>query len=322
LPLEVVQWIRAFRTLKDTTLLVMTGTGMLSDLGIGPLDLHYEILKWSIIARMRRCRLLYVSVGVGPLDHRLSRWIVKSALRLADYRSYRDAFSQHYLTSIGFDTSADHVYPDLVFSFPRSEMPASRNRNPSDRVVGLGLMEYYGRHCSPEQGARIYQEYISKLATFAAWLLEHKYSLRLLIGDVAYDNRVKPDILRILEENDVVHDPRQIVDEPVSSFEQLWVQLSKTDVVVATRLHNVLSAIMLGKPVIALAHHEKVRSLMAGVGLAEYCQDIANLDVQRLLDQFNELEENAEIVRSSIRQKTEEYRSALDEQYRRVFTDL
>jgi len=37
----VVDWLKAFRTLKGTTMLVMTGTGMLSDFGIGPLDLHY-----------------------------------------------------------------------------------------------------------------------------------------------------------------------------------------------------------------------------------------------------------------------------------------
>ena len=45
-PLELLEWFKAFRTLKGTTMLVMTGTGMLGDFGIGPFDLHYEILKW------------------------------------------------------------------------------------------------------------------------------------------------------------------------------------------------------------------------------------------------------------------------------------
>src|SRR4029077_15325068 len=60
-PLEVGEWRRAFRTLKGTDMLVMTGTGMLGDFGIGPLDLHYEILKWSIVAKLRGCKLLFVS---------------------------------------------------------------------------------------------------------------------------------------------------------------------------------------------------------------------------------------------------------------------
>jgi polysaccharide pyruvyl transferase WcaK-like protein len=54
-------------------MLVMTGTGMLGDVGILPFDLHYDILKWSIMAKLRRCKLLFVSVGVGPMRHPLSR---------------------------------------------------------------------------------------------------------------------------------------------------------------------------------------------------------------------------------------------------------
>src|SRR2546425_528780 len=48
IPAELIQWIKAFRTLKGVGMLVMTGTGMLGDFGIRPFDLHYEILKWSI----------------------------------------------------------------------------------------------------------------------------------------------------------------------------------------------------------------------------------------------------------------------------------
>jgi len=39
LPLEVIEWLKAFRALKGTSMLVMTGTGMLGDFGIGPFDL-------------------------------------------------------------------------------------------------------------------------------------------------------------------------------------------------------------------------------------------------------------------------------------------
>src|SRR5271154_1223088 len=47
--LEVRRWSRAYRTLKGVDMLVMTGTGMLGDVGISPFGLHYDILKWSII---------------------------------------------------------------------------------------------------------------------------------------------------------------------------------------------------------------------------------------------------------------------------------
>jgi polysaccharide pyruvyl transferase WcaK-like protein len=322
IPLEVAEWLRGFRTLKGTTMLVMTGTGMLSDVGIGPLDLHYEILKWAVLAKLRGCKVLFVSVGVGPLAHPLSRWIVKRALALADYRSYRDTFSQRYLESIGFNASGDRVYPDLAFSLVTSATLVGPNGDRDGRVIGLGLMDYYGQHSSPHEGERIYQRYVERVAQFALWLLQHGYSLRLLIGDLSYDKRVKRDLLGLLEQTGVTRDPRRIIDEPVSSTAQLCDQIAQTDMVVATRFHNLLLALMLNRPVIALAHHEKVRSLMAGVGLADYCQDAAELDVPRLIEQFKGLREDPEILSASLKQKTDGFRRALDEQYRYIFGDL
>jgi polysaccharide pyruvyl transferase WcaK-like protein len=303
-------------------MLIMTGTGMLGGFGIGPLDLHYEILKWSLIAKMRGAKVLFVSVGGGPLDSKLSRWIVKWAISLADYRSYRDRFSQQYLQSIGFDTSNDFVYPDLVFSSPRSEIPMPPHRDGNRPVVGLGLMDYYGEDCSPEHGEPIYQNYMQTLTQFAAWLLNNGYSVRLLIGDLAYDKRARDDAFRMLLESGAVSDPSTIINDPVASAEELWTQLAQTDVVIATRFHNILLALMLKKPVLALSYHEKVRSLMAGMGLAEFCEDIAELEVPLLRQRFSTLMANAEVFKASVKRKAEEYRGALDEQYRHIFNDL
>lgn len=323
-PREIAEWVRAFRTLNDTDALVMTGTGMLGDFGIGPLDLHYEILKWSIVARLRGCKLLFVSVGVGPIRHPLSRWIVKAALSLADYRSYRDRFSHEYLESIGFDASRDRVYPDLAFSLLSTAVPdvPSGNREGNGRVIGLGLMEYYGQHRSPHDGERVYQRYIERVARFAAWLLAHGHSVRLLVGDLVYDKRVKGDLLRLVRQSGARFDPDRIIDQPLASLEDLCEQLAQTDMVVATRFHNVLLALMLGRPVIALSYHEKVRSLMGGVDAADYCVDAEELDVPELIERFKRLDEHAETFRSSMKQKTDEYRRALDEQYAHILGDL
>src|SRR5207249_8560089 len=103
IPMELYRWAKTIRILRRTDVLIMTGTGMLGDFGIGPLGLHYDILRWSIAARLCGCKLLFVSVGAGPIHRRLSRWFVKAALALADYRSYRDTCSKRYLESIGFN---------------------------------------------------------------------------------------------------------------------------------------------------------------------------------------------------------------------------
>ena len=95
-PLELLEWFKAFRALRGTHMLIMVGTGMPGDFGIGPLDLHYEILKWSIIAKMRRCRLLFVSVGAGPIDHPMSRWICQ----VRHFARGLPLISRHVLTAV------------------------------------------------------------------------------------------------------------------------------------------------------------------------------------------------------------------------------
>ena len=55
------------------------------------------------------------------------------------------------------------------------------------------------------------------------------------------------------------------------------------------------------------------------MGLAEYCHDINHMNADRLIEQFQDLERNAEKLKPLIRQKVEQSRKALDEQYSLIF---
>lgn len=57
LPCEIYRWLSGLSTLRDTDALIVTGTGLLTDVfglrGWGP----YNTFKWSLIARLCGCRL-------------------------------------------------------------------------------------------------------------------------------------------------------------------------------------------------------------------------------------------------------------------------
>jgi polysaccharide pyruvyl transferase WcaK-like protein len=316
-PRELIELYRAYRTLSGVSAVVMTGTGMLGDFGIGPLDLHYEILKWSALAKLRGAKLVFLSVGAGPIASPLSRWIVKCAASLADYRSYRDRFSKAYLKGIGFDSGRDPIYPDLAFSLPpKARPPASRGERP---VVGLGLMDYYGTTGSPRRGEEAYRHYVEKMAAFARWLLDHGYQINLLIGDAAYDRRCRDDLLQEVLRSGVPADERHIVAVPLPSTDALIDQIAATDLVVTTRFHTVLLALMLGKPVVALSYHQKVASLMDAMGLGAYCHDVERADGARLIEQFAGMERDAVAIHRRVEEKTVACRKALDDQYDSLF---
>ena len=127
-PSELYRWLKAIRTLRGTDMLIVPGTGLLTDayglFSWGP----YNMFKWSFVAKLCRCKLLFVSVGAGPIYTALGRYFVKSALALADFRSYRDASTVQYVRGIGFRANNDSVYPDLAFSLPENVIPRAALR--------------------------------------------------------------------------------------------------------------------------------------------------------------------------------------------------
>ena len=89
-------------------------------------------------------------------------------------------------------------------------------------------------------------------------------------------------------------EPMWVVAEPVTSLAELMQQMAPVGTVVAIRYHNVLCALKLCKPTISLGYARKHDLLMADMGLSEFCQFAKSLDVDRLIEQFTELESRSD----------------------------
>ena len=217
---ELRQYARAFRKLKGTDVLIIPGTGLVTDaFGLsrwGP----YSQFKWVLMAKLRRSRVLFVSVGAGPVDRGLGRVLVRTTLSLADYRSYRDDASRDYLTGIGFHATRDRVYPDLAFGLPDALFPRDHAQSEGTRrVVGLGLMEHYGRYSAADPGPETYTTYLESLANFATWLLEHDYDIRLLLGDA--DTIVVEQFTSVLQDRLGSGYDGRIIAQPMASIQDV-----------------------------------------------------------------------------------------------------
>jgi polysaccharide pyruvyl transferase WcaK-like protein len=209
---------------------------------------------------------------------------MKNAARMATYRSYRDQISKDFMTNIGIDTSKDPVYPDLAFRLPDPE----RIEEPKDDVltVGLGLMTYMGWSRSPDEN--IYAAYMSKISSVAVWLLNQGHRLRLLIGEPCDERAIADLIKTVSKELGQAPEDRLLVETP-NSLSGLMKQISTVDAVIATRFHNVLCSLKMGKPTISIGYAKKNDVLMETMGLGEFCQHIEYLDVERLKSQFEKL---------------------------------
>jgi len=271
------------------------------------------LFVWCLAARLCGTRIAFVSIGAGPIHHPISRWLMKSAAAMAQYRSYRDTVSREFMESIDFDTRHDSIYPDIAFKLP---VPSSTRRQCSDHMpptVGVGVMTYYGWRNDSTSGAAIYETYIDRIVSFVVWLLDRGHPVRILMGDIA-DRRAVGDVMsRIAIARPDLPDGRLRAD-PMQNLHDLMGQIAETDVVVATRFHNVVCALKLGKPTVSIGYAEKNDVLMKGVGLGSFCQHIERLSLDRLIEQFTQLNAERSRYEKSIESTNLLYRRRLEQQ--------
>jgi polysaccharide pyruvyl transferase WcaK-like protein len=172
--------------------------------------LALDIFKLSTLAALCRVKLVFLSVGVGPICHPLSRWFLKRSLALAHQRSYRDEASKKYLEKTGFNAERDCVCPDVVFGLLQNNLVSGVQAS-QRRVVGLGLKDY-GSTERLEPNA--FRQYLDTMATFVAWLQGHGYGVRLLIGDIQYDVGVIEEFVDVLKSRNIPTDAPLLIAEP------------------------------------------------------------------------------------------------------------
>lgn len=318
IPSEPYRWVKGFSALRDTQLLIVPGTNLLTDvdglLGFGP----YNLLRWALTARLRRCELVFLAVGAGPIHGRLGRLFVRGALTLAQSRSYRDRSTKDFLERIGFRTDGDPVIPDLAFSLPKPDAPEEDGGAFRAPTVGLGVMAdpwKYGGSVGQVSGD--HAGYLASLVGVAQWFLGRGYDVRILIGDGA-DMSAVEDFRRLLDGAVSEQEPGQIVERPILSLDDLLAEIAACDLVVATRFHNILFALLADKPTVAVSFHHKCESLMRAMGLAEYCVDLDEVGADLLIRKVQELEACSEDIRASIRERSLCYRRSLDRHYEQL----
>ena len=304
---------RSYEFLKAFDFLVVTGGGQLTERG-GPLSFPYALFIWSLLAKLAGVKFMLLSVGAGPLNHPLSRFLVLRTLRRAEFVSFRDQESRNLVRSLGFTGPAD-VCPDNVYSF--QGVPATI-KTPCARVVGIAPMPFpFGDMAvCPQNAQEIREILVRRMAAFASLVANMAFSLVLFGSDIRSD---PPEIERLrtaLLNRHGVALPEYV---PHNSISELLNRMSDMDYVVTSRLHGVVFAHLLNKPVLAIAHHPKVTHLMKDLGLSEYCVEMVDFDPVQLAEKFQLLVANENIVKEKMATKLAEYRARSTAQFDCVF---
>jgi polysaccharide pyruvyl transferase WcaK-like protein len=315
---RVTEPLRRRRTrgaVRAFDMLLVPGTGIADDFGQGPYDAPHHLARWSEVVRGQGGTVAYASIGAGPASHPLSRQWFGDALRAAHYRSYREPGSKAFATEIGVDTANDPVMPDMVFSLPHPGGEAPRVSWPP-RVVALGVMAYKGWNVEGPAADAIYSAYLEKTVWLTGRLLDAGLQVRLLIGNRGSDVRT----VRHLREALASH-PRAaggLVAADIQTHDDVLREIGASDLVIAARFHNLLKAVLLGRPAISISYARKNDELLRAMGLEDYCHPIERFDPARVLAQVQRMAAMSRPPVETIERRVTEYRSALATQFDRL----
>lgn len=310
---EIIHVAKSYKFLKGIDLIIVSGGGQLDDYWGGPWGHPYALLKWGLIAKTRGSNYIFLSVGTCAIESKLSSIFIKQALKLADYRSYRDNASKKLLDHINF-TNNDLVYPDLAFSYINRDILKYQGTPHDGKVIGISPIAYHSKCGWFKNDIAAYEQYLNTLITFISTNIQSGYSI-ILFSTEEVDRKRFSDIVIGLEK---YHKP-DIADKVIYAYtdtpKKLFNQLCNVNYVVASRLHGILLANLCCIPVLAISYDRKVDTYMTDAGFQDYLLKINNININLLLNKFGLLVNNSKSIESQLIVNNHSYASELECQY-------
>ena len=141
---EIRFMVKAFRFLKEIEVLIFSGGGQLDEYWGGPWGQPFTLFKWAFFAKLAGCKVVFCGVGVDSLKSSLSKRFIRSALSLAQYRSYRDERSRSIAEEIGQHCKG-FVHPDLAYGLDVSSLTENRVESENWKRLSKLVSQVTGR---------------------------------------------------------------------------------------------------------------------------------------------------------------------------------
>jgi polysaccharide pyruvyl transferase WcaK-like protein len=289
--------------------LIVPGTGVLeSRLTSSPWGLPYWLFLAVAACRIRARRVALVSVGAEPTTNAVMRFFMSRIIRLVDYVSYRDAASADAAKSMGSTGSSGAVYPDLAFALAAPDGVTIRPGH-----VAIGVMEFAGGAGDPVQGPSVVERYVASMVELLHRLCGRGRTVTLVIGDRADLELARRILQRLRARSPGVAD-RVSVASQAHDLNSIMREMARAEVVVASRFHNVVAALAVGKPVVSLGYARKNRDLLQAFGLPDWSQNMDDFDVDRAAAEVEEAAARRIELEPVIQARLESYRTRLADQ--------
>ncbi len=314
---------KVIKAINDADIVISKGGHFYKSRTYNPIMGFYymSVDLYTLILTMRlKKKYAIVAHTVGPFNNYTSRLITRFVFRNAVLISTREDISKSILLDLGCNDSEVQVLPDTAFAL----MPAHQ-ASIETFLEKIGLTKncvyatFTARFWSfpgvgQNESEKLYKKYLITLANIADFLIDEELVDKVLLvvhndgKHSEYENDSKP-ITTIFNEMDQ-KDDAIIIDQDISP-EMLSTLYGKSKLMIGTRLHAVIFALIGGAPAIAISYNHKVDGIMGMIGLQEYVLDISNMDISKAKTMIYKIFSDEERVMQLANKRIQEFRLIL-----------
>lgn len=318
---EMTHWIAGYRFLRKHDVLIVSGGGQLDEEWGGPWGHPFALLKWGVLAKLAGIPFLFVSVGACKIRSSIGRFLLAMALRLAEYRSYRDRNSREIARGLLERAIDDPVIPDLAFSMPSAELEASagiRSMAQGRPIAAVSPIAFAKPANWPYKNRVLYDRYLQEMAAVVSELLIRDFFVVLVWSDLGDFEYVTSDLLQRIEASASKELAQRVHIPAIRSWRELVAALADVDLLIASRLHSVILGSVMRKPIVAVSFDPKVDWVMEDLGQQDYLLQIRDFTADEVLGAVERINCHGRAVSDEINTYQERIAPVLAGQYEAI----
>lgn len=255
--------------IRDLDMLLIGGGGIFMDL-YGREAFLFGMYGW--LGKLSRTPVVLYGVGAGPILTRIGKVILRSLAHLSKLVTVRDPKSKVLLESIGVKSQV-HVIGDPAFQV-KSPKKAEKRRK-AGLQIGVTAVPFHHNSYWPNEDVKKYRNYIEGMAQSLDRLLENypDATINFFATKHPQDITVSEEIMALM----AYKDQCTICDDNLN-HEEIVALAGEQDLVIGTRLHSLILALITNTPIIAISYHHKVQDFMDMIECGEYSIPIHELN--------------------------------------------
>lgn len=285
--------------LRQADLLISGGGGLLQDAYptrflFGPLPYYLLIV---FLAKLCGTKVMFFSQGIGPVNSKWGKILMKVFANMADFVTVRDQYSKDLLIKLGVTRPETVVTSDIVFAYQPQPDTACLDSLPlegNEPLIAVSVRPWFNRVKQFEQMAQILDALIETRGVTPVFVPMEGH----------HDAEASKKVLAHMEHKDKCHllgtdfSPNQYVNF-----------IGACQLTIGMRLHALIFSTIMGVPHIGMSYDKKVESLLKRNGMWEFSAALEHIDVNDMITNALGLLDNREKYSTLLLERAEELRA-------------